>query len=148
MPYDEIFSAFYLIVDKDFFKLDKEIAYEYMRQWLHNAISEANIRELFSSISLKDEVEEVIYTLKNPSDNYHDDMFIKNILSSYMKIAWITLNVDTGVNMAIAVGGSYEKKIMDHYKDNIERIKILKRELSKMIKDYNSTNNNYVGGMI
>lgn len=147
MSYDEIYSAFYLIVDKDFFKLDKETAYEYMRQWLHNAISTPYIKELFSNISLDDEVEEITYELKNPSSNYPEDMFLKDVLSRYMKIAWITSHVDTAVNMATVIGGSQEKKILSNYKDNIERLEILERRLRKLITDYNSTNNDYVGGV-
>lgn len=147
MSYDEIYSAFYLIVDKDFFKLDETTAYDYMRQWLHNAISTPYIKELFLNISLDDEIEELVYELKNPPTNYPADMFIIDVFSKYMKIAWVTSHVDTAVNMATVIGGGQEKKILSNYRDNIERLEILERRLRKLITDYNSTNNDYVGGV-
>lgn len=148
MTYDKIYNAFYLIVDKDFFKLDKEIAYEYMKQWLHNAIATPYIKELFSSVSLDDVLEIITFELKNPSESYDADNFVIYILSMYMKIAWITKNVDTGLNLAIAVGGKDEKILLNPYKNNIERIEKLEKQLRKYITDYNSNNNDYVGGVI
>lgn len=148
MTYDEIYSAFYLIVDKDFFKLDNEIAYEYMKQWLHNAVATPYIKELFSSISLDDVVETLTFELKNPSETYDTNNFIKDIFSRYMKIAWIAMHIDNNVNMAFAIGGKDEKVILNNYKNNIERLEILERQLRKSITDYNSNNNDYVGGVL
>lgn len=148
MTYDEIYQAFYLIVDKDFFSLDKDIAHEYMRKWIHNAFSEIHIRELFTSISLDDEIEELSFELKDHLSKYSDiNDFVKNIISKYMKIAWITQNVDTGVNLALVIGGKDEKKLQSNYVQNIARIKGLTSELRKLITDYNSNNNSYIGGV-
>lgn len=148
MTYDEIYSAFYLIVDQDFFKLDKEIAYEYMNQWLHNAVATPYIKELFSSVSLDDVLEQITFELKNPSETYDTNNFVKDILSRYMKIAWITKNVDTNRNMALIVGSKDEKMLLNNYKNNIDRLEMLERQLRKSITDYNSNNNDYVGGVI
>ena len=148
MTYDEIYSAFYLIVDQDFFKLDKEIAYEYMNQWLHNAVATPYIKELFSSVSLDDVLEQITFELKNPSEIYDTNNFVKDILSRYMKIAWITKNVDTNRNMALIVGSKDEKMLLNNYKNNIDRLEMLERQLRKSITDYNSNNNDYVGGVI
>lgn len=146
MTYDEIYQSFYLIVDKDFFKLEQDDARDYMRLWLHDALSEIHIRELFSSISFDDEIEEITFEIKNSSPWYDDNEFVKKILSKYMKISWITQNVDTAVNLAVVIGGKDEKKLQSNYATNIARINGLKSELRKMITDYNSNNNDYIGG--
>lgn len=148
MTYDEIYSAFYLIADKDFFKLDKEIAYEYMKQWLHNAIATPYIKELFSNVSLDDVLEELTFELKNPSETYDTNNFIKDILSRYMKISWIAKNIDSDINRALVVGSKDEKMLLNNYKNNIDRLEMLEKQLRKSITDYNSNNNDYVGGVI
>ena len=78
MPYDDIYNAFYLIVDKDFFQQDSDLAYEYMRQWLHNAISIPYIGELFSEISLNDEIEEITGILNGTTNYMMTKMYDEN----------------------------------------------------------------------
>lgn len=148
MTYDKIYSAFYLIVDKDFFKLDKEVAREYMHQWLHNAIATPYIKELFSNVSLDDYLEELTFELKNPSETYDTDNFVIDVLSKFMKISWNQYNIDTAINRAKVIGGKDEKMLIDPYKNNMDRLDVLEKQLRKTIKDYNSNNNDYVGGVI
>lgn len=148
MTYDKIYSAFYLIVDRDFFKLDKEVAREYMHQWLHNAIATPYIRELFSSVSLDDYLEELTFEVKNPSETYDTDNFVIDVLSKFMKISWNQYNIDTAINRAKVIGGKDEKMLIDPYKNNMDRLDVLEKQLRKIIKDYNSNNNDYVGGVI
>lgn len=148
MTYDKIYSAFYLIVDRDFFKLDKEVAREYMHQWLHNAIATPYIRELFSSVSLDDYLEELTFEVKNPSETYDTDNFVIDVLSKFMKISWNQYNIDTAINRAKVIGGKDEKMLIDPYKNNMDRLDVLEKQLRKTIKDYNSNNNDYVGGVI
>lgn len=148
MTYDKIYSAFYLIVDKDFFKLEKEVAREYMHQWLHNAIATPYIKELFSNVSLDDYLEELTFELKNPSETYDTDNFVIDVLSKFMKISWNQYNIDTAINRAKVIGGKDEKMLIDPYKNNMDRLDVLEKQLRKTIKDYNSNNNDYVGGVI
>lgn len=148
MTYDKIYSAFYLIVDRDFFKLDKEVAREYMHQWLHNAIATPYIKELFSNVSLDDYLEELTFELKNPSETYDTDNFVIDVLSKFMKISWNQYNIDTAINRAKVIGGKDEKMLIDPYKNNMDRLDVLEKQLRKTIKDYNSNNNDYVGGVI
>lgn len=148
MTYDKIYSAFYLIVDRDFFKLDKEVAREYMHQWLHNAIATPYIRELFSSVSLDDYLEELTFEVKNPSETYDTDNFVIDVLSKFMKISWNQYNIDTAINRAKVIGGKDEKMLIDPYKNNMDRLDVLEKQLRKTIMDYNSNNNDYVGGVI
>lgn len=147
MTYDEIYNAFYLIVDKDFFNLEKDTAIEYMKQWIRNAFSTPYIKELFSSYSLDEIIEELTYELKNSSSaEYYGDSFVIDVITRYMKISWITTKVDSAVNMAIVIGGKDEKKLLDNYKNNMERLNKLNLELRKLIKDYHSVNNDYING--
>lgn len=147
LTYDEIYEDFYLIVDDDFFKIEEKMAYSLMKKWIRSAFTEPYIRELFSSVTVDDDVEEVECELKNNYGNYDSDSFVKNILTLYMKIAWQTPQIDSAVNRAKMIGGKDEKKLLDPYKNNIERLKELKDELKKTIKDYNSNNNDYIGGV-
>ena len=119
-----------------------------MHQWLHNAIATPYIKELFSNVSLDDHLEELTFELKNPSETYDTDNFVIDVLSKFMKISWNQYNIDTAINRAKVIGGKDEKMLIDPYKNNMDRLDVLEKQLRKTIKDYNSNNNDYVGGVI
>ena len=58
----------------------------------------------------------------------------------------VSVVVDSILNTAPMIGGKEEKKLLDNHKYNIDRLKTLKTEQKKLIRDYGFMNNSYVNG--
>ena len=147
MTYEEIYSQFYSKeTDPTFFKkYSRDEAYELMRNWLHSIVAVPYIRKCFSTITLDDEVLELTFELKNSIDEDSDNYFVKDIFAQGLVICWMQQQIDTAVNLASVIGGKEEKSILNNYKNNIARLKELKIELRKTIRDYGYIYNDYIG---
>ena len=147
MTYEEIFSQFYSKNnDPTFFqKYSKDEAYDLMRAWLHSIVADPYIRKCFSSISLDDEILELTFKLANPVDDDSDVYFVKDIFAQGMVICWMQQQVDAMRNLAAMVGGKEEKVMLNNYKPNIARVKDLRLQLRKAIRDYGYIYNEYIG---
>lgn len=147
MTYEEIFSQFYSKkTDPTFFqKYSKDEAYSLMREWLHDIIGYPYVRKCFSSITLDDEILELDFTLKEQQDEYSDNYFVKNIIVQGFKICWLEQQVDSFINVATMIGGKEEKKLINNYKPNMERLEQMKIELKKTIRDRGYIINDYIG---
>ena len=147
MTYEEIYSQFYSRIDDPTFfqKYSKDEAYDLMRVWLHSVVAEPYIRKCFSSISLDDEILELTFQLNNPVDDDSDNYFVNNIFSQGMVIGWMQQKIDKAVALAQVVGGKEEKTILNNYKNNMARLKELKIQLRKFIRDYGYIYNDYIG---
>lgn len=147
MTYEEIYSQFYSKeTDPTFFKkYSRDEAYELMRNWLHSIVAVPYIRKCFSTITLDDEVLELTFELKNSIDEDSDNYFVKDIFAQGLVICWMQQKIDTAINLASVIGGKEEKSILNNYKNNIARLKELKLELRKTIRDYGYIYNDYIG---
>ena len=147
MTYEEIYSQFYSKeTDPTFFKkYSKNEAYELMRNWLHSIVAIPYVRKCFSTISLDDEILELTFELKNSVDEDSDNYFVKDIFAQGMVICWMQQQIDKVTSLATVVGGKEEKTILNNYKNNIARLKELKVEFKKTIRDYGYINNEYIG---
>lgn len=147
MTYEEIYSQFYIKeTDPTFFKkYSKDEAYELMRSWLHSVVAIPYVRKCFSEITLDDEILELTFKLVNSIDEDSDNYFVKDIFAQGMVICWMQQQIDKATNLAMVIGGKEEKNILNNYKNNIARLKELKVELRKTIRDYGYINNEYIG---
>lgn len=147
MTYEEIYSQFYTKeIDPTFFeKYTKDEAYELMKSWLHSIVAIPYIRKCFNTITLDDETMELTFELVNPVNEDSDNYFIKDVFAQGLKICWMEQQVDTVINLSVAVGGKEEKTILNNYKTNISRLEQLKVLLRKKIRDYGYCNNDYIG---
>ena len=147
MTYEEIYSQFYTKeTDPTFFKkYSKDEAYELMRSWLHSVVAIPYVRKCFSEITLDDEILELTFKLVNSIDEDSDNYFVKDIFAQGMVICWMQQQIDKATNLAMVIGGKEEKTILNNYKNNIARLKELKVELRKTIRDYGYINNEYIG---
>jgi hypothetical protein len=147
MTYEEIYSQFYIKeTDPTFFKkYSKDEAYELMRNWLHSIVGIPYVRKCFSTITLDDEILELTFELVNSVDKDSDDYFVKDIFAQGMVICWIQQQIDNVTNLAMVIGGKEEKTILNNYKNNMARLKELKLEMRKTIRDYGYFNNDYIG---
>ena len=146
MTYEEIFSQFYLKeTDPSLFKLSKEDAYERMKGWLHSVSAIPHVRKKFSTLTLNDDIEELDFALKKSVDEDSDKDFVKEVFAQGMVICWMQKEIDKNTNLAAVVGGKEEKVMLNNYKPNKERLKEMKIDLKKFIRDYGYLNNDYIG---
>lgn len=148
MTYEEIFSQFYSKeTDPTFFrKYSKDEAYDLMRSWLHNIVATPYVKKCFSKITLDDELLEITFVLENSEDEESDNNFVRDILSDGLVISWAQKQVDKAVSFSTVIGGKEERTILNNYKNNINRLKEMKLELRKKIRDRGYIYNEYVEG--
>ena len=147
MTYEEIYSQFYSKeTDPTFFKkYSKDEAYELMNNWLHSLVGIPYIRKCFSTITLDDEILELKFVLKHSVDEDSDNYFVKDIFAQGLVICWMQQKIDKVESLATVVGAKEEKTILNNYKNNMARLKELKLEMRKAIRDYGYINNYYIG---
>ena len=83
-----------------------------------------------------DEMEILTYELENSVNKESDDDFVIKVFSDGFVICWMKPKVESAVNLAFIVSGKDEKKLLDHYQPNIDRLEQLEIKLKKYIRDY------------
>lgn len=148
MTYEEIFSQFYSKeTDPTFFKkYSKDEAYDLMRNWLHSIVAVPYVKKCFSTLTLDDELLEITFVLDNSEDEESDNDFVKDILSDGLVISWMQKQLDKAISFSTVIGGKEERTILNNYKNNIARLKEMKVELRKKIRDRGYVCNEYVDG--
>jgi hypothetical protein len=146
MDYELIYGKFLSkIDDPKLLTYDEETLYEILYDYLTSALANPDVRKLFKTLSVDDRVEKVVYTMNVSIDEYSDTNFILEIIAKGMVIQWMTQKLDTALSLATVIGGKEEKMIRNEYKNNMVRLKELKVELKKMIRDSNYIDNSYIG---
>jgi hypothetical protein len=147
LSYETIFSRVRgKIDDPKELSLEKNILNEIYVERLHNVIGNPRVRRLFSSVTLDDEIQQITYELNNSVDEFADDEFVIDIFTLGIVIEWLQPRVDSVLYTAPMIGGKEEKKIIDGHSNMIDRLKSMKTELNKKIRDYGYMYNSYVNG--
>jgi len=145
ISYSKIFSRFLgKITDYKLPQLNEGDLIELEIEWLHSALSKPRVRRIFKNIFLDDNMRQIKFTLNNSVDSKSDEDFVIEILALGMSIEWLQPQVDSIINIAPMIGGKEEKKIIDNYKYSIERLKSMKTEQNKTIRDYGYMYNSYI----
>lgn len=147
MEYELIYNKFFSkIDDPKLLSYDDEILYEILNDYLTSTLSIPDIRKLFKTIKKNDFKETLTYELNVSIDEFSDVNFIVEILAKGMVIQWMTQKIDTTLSLSTILGGKEEKMIRNEYRANKERLKELKTELKKIIRDSNYIDNSYIRG--
>ena len=145
LSYSTLFSrVLNKINDQKELSLDENDLLEIYTERLHSVVGKPRVRRLFSSISLDDEIQEMTFTLNNSVDEESDKDFVLEILSLGMAIEWLQPQVDSVIHTSVMIGGKEEKKLLDNYKNMIDRLDSMKKEQNKMIRDYGYMYNSYI----
>ena len=86
------------------------------------------LRKKFTSYSFDDVSEDVKFILSNSVDDFYDSEFVKTILAKGIIINYFPSKLENTKNLATMIGGKEEKKLIDNYSKNMERLTQLKRE--------------------
>lgn len=129
IKYEQIYEkALSMISDLELATYTEQDFYEILCKWLHTTSSTPLLRMKFSSYVLDDVMEQLDCTLKNSVDDYFDEDFVITILAKGIIINYFPSKLERTENMARMIGGKEEKKLIDNYSKNMERLATLKRE--------------------
>lgn len=146
ISYDEIYEkALARIDDFKLAQFSQDDFYDAMCKWLHNAASSTLLRKKFNSFSLDDEIQTLDCQLADSVDDDYDKEFVTSILAKGLIINYLPTKIETTKNFELIVGTDKEKKILDNYKQNMERLEILERDFSRELSRHGYYFGNYGG---
>lgn len=149
MDYDNIFNNFIGdMTDYSLASLSATDAYELMTEWLHKAISRPYIRNLFSSVTLQDDVQILNFEMRHVVDEESDFEFVAMILGKQMVREWIAPKVKNTTNV-LQFFGTKEQKFYSQ-KEMLNELRSMEKEIGndvrKMIRDRGYIWNPYLEG--
>lgn len=121
ISFSEIYSSFFTKIEGyDLFdpNLSEETRNEFLCNYLHSALSDRYVSQLFESLTVTDSVvddNEVVddgivdYTLKYVTNDFSDSEFVKEMLAYGMALAWVTPKVNSLTNIQMLVGTAQDK---------------------------------------
>lgn len=137
--YNDIFSIFLgRITDYEFMKLDKNDANYLMREFLHATAARPFLRKLFNSFSFDDDMEEVVYEVRNSLGEDFDSEFVPQVLARGMVVEWLEPRVKSVLHINQMFGGKEQKYFSQaqHLSELNKTLQNEKEEVRKMIRDY------------
>lgn len=144
LNYETIYKkALSMINDIDLANYTKDDFYDTLCEWLHTASSLPLLRKKFTTYILKDEIMELNFTLTNSVDEFYDVEFVKTILAKGIIINYFPSKLEDSKNYATMIGGKEEKKLIDNYNRNIERLNQLQREWERDLSRHTYYFNEY-----
>lgn len=149
IKFNDIYSRFYLKAEAyDLLNIKEDNITEFLTGWLHSAASKPNIRRLFSSLKLDDEIQVMTYEMSYKIDDDYDTDFVMDILGIGMVLEWIQPKIYSLTNI-IQMFGSNEQKFYSqsgHLKTLQDVKKALKKEQGALIRDRGYIWNSYLDG--
>lgn len=141
--YEQIYKkALTMINDLELAAYTEQDFYDILCEWLHTTSSTPLLRKKFSSYILDDETMELSFMLTNSIDDDFDKNFVITILAKGIVINYFPSKLEQTKNLATMIGGKEEKKLIDNYSKNMERLYRLQREWEREL----SRHTYYFGG--
>ena len=117
--------------------------YEVMLEWLKSCSSSPRFRKLFSSFVIDEDAEEVTFSMNCEVDDVYDTEFVTTLLAKGIILNYLPSRLEDTVHLATMIGGTEEKKLLDNYKNNMERLNRLNREFNRDIARHTYYFGNY-----
>lgn len=164
ISFSEIYSNFFTKIEGyDLFdpNLSDETRNEFLCSYLHSALSDRYVSQLFSSLAVTDPIiitdeddttmiDGIIdYTLKYEINEFSDEHFVKEMLGYGMALAWVTPKVNSIVNTQMLVGTAQDKWYSQA--THLTALQTLRDSLSmqrdRLISNRGVINNPYLDGV-
>lgn len=117
--------------------------YEIMLEWLKSCSSSPRFRKLFRSFTVDEDAEEVMFEMNCKVDDGYDSEFVTTLLAKGIILNYLPSRLEDTVHLATMIGGTEEKKLLDNYKNNMERLNRLNREFTRDIARHTYYFGNY-----
>lgn len=143
----DIISAFLgKITSYDFLKISEADFNDLMIEYLKSAFAIPYIRSLFSDIKYDVDNDEIVFSLKYPTDEFSDKYFVTEIFAKALTVIWLEPQVKSQAVISQLVATSKEKYYSQQ--QHLAQLKSLyidtQTEIRKMIRDYGYQNNSYL----
>ena len=146
IEYETIYKrSLSMIDDIDLASYTEDDFYDNLAEWLHTASGNPSLRKKFSSFSLDDEIMTLTFELANGVDTYFDTEFATTVLAKGLVICYFPHKLENTKNLAVMIGGKEEKRLIDNYSKNMERLNELKREYERDLSRHSYYFNGYGG---
>lgn len=145
--YEIIFSRSRLKMNdlKEIMSLSETDMLEINTERLHSVVGNPRVGNIFSSISLDDDIQEITFVLKNGcGSDLLDKEYVVELLSLGMVITWLRPQVESFEYTTMTLGGKEEKMLVNNYKPVIARLDSLELKLHQMIRDHGYIHNSYL----
>lgn len=137
--YDDIYSCFLNnIADSDLAKYGEGDAKELMQGWLKSVYARPNVRRLFSSITLDEDMEEMTYELSHSFDEAYDVEFVNELFGLGMAVKWYLPKVDTTLYTNQFFGTKEQKWFAQGNQQTAlaDRLKYLEKEFDRKASNH------------
>lgn len=134
IEFDDIYNrALSRINDLKLASYDETDFYDIMLEWLKSCSSSPRFRKLFSSFVVDEDEEVVEFEMSQSVDEGYDVDFVTTLLAKGIILNYLPSRLEDTVHLATMIGGTEEKKLLDNYKNNMERLNRLNREFNRDI---------------
>lgn len=150
--YDSIFSYFLgNMTDYGLAQADATNVNLQMTEWLHKTCSKPYLKNLFTTLTLSDDIQTVSFEMQNPTDkdNESEDVeFVCDVMAKGMLVEWLRPQVNTHEAIKQFFGGSEQKYYSqaNHLSELRSLYKDIKEEFDTMIRDRGAIHNSYLEG--
>lgn len=134
IEFDDIYNrALSRINDLKLASYDETDFYDIMLEWLKSCSSSPRFRKLFSSFVVDEDEEVIEFEMSQSVDEGYDVDFVTTLLAKGIILNYLPSRLEDTVHLATMIGGTEEKKLLDNYKNNMERLNRLNREFNRDI---------------
>ena len=136
------------IKDHSLASLNEEDANTLMTEYLHEALSEPYLNDIFSSSTLDDNAQTFTYVLEQTTKKDESD-FVANAIAKWMVYAWHAKNVNNTALTEQMIFSSKEKSFFSqqaHLSTNMSLKDSLYKEARQYVMDRGFGHNSYLGG--
>lgn len=147
--YERVYSSFLAeVTDVNFVKLEQYELMEMLQEYLHKALSESYLRRCFSSLSLDDDDQKMVFELKYEVDNETDIEFVINATAKMMVYKWWANKVNNIALAAQLLAGAEQKfySQSNHLTETRAARDAALAEAQGFIRDRNAMFNSHLGG--
>lgn len=132
IDYETIYKrSLSMIDDLDLANYTEDDFYDNLSEWLHAAAGNPLFRKKCASFEMDDEIMLITCELNNSVDDYFDKEFVITNLAKGLVICYYPHKLENTKNLAVMIGGKEEKKLIDNYSKNMERLNELRREYER-----------------
>lgn len=146
--YNDIFSKFLLkITDPSIVSMPEETVFELMKEYIHSTIANPYFQDVFASINYDDTEEILTYELEYPTkQETTDKLFVEDIISRGMVIAWLEPQVKSVVNIHQMFSGKEQKfySQSNHIAELRGMLSDAQKDLRRVIEDHDCKYNGYL----
>jgi len=147
IQFETIFNYFLgYMTDFDFLGMSVSDVEALEVEYLRKSLSKPYLRRLFSSLSIDEDGEEIVFELRNATDDDQDSDFVSDILAKSMVVEWLQPQVKSKLNTAQMFTGKNRTwySQANHISELRAMLEDAQLDVRRMIRDRGYIYNSYL----